>query len=156
MSTPRASWRSILDRHHCAYTVHEHAPAYSIAERQALPFPWSQAVKTLALTAPETPLLLVALWATDRVDFTRLATVVGVSRAKLRRADADLLFAEGLTPGGIPPVSHRPGVLCLIDTAVVERTQPVYCGAGSAEFTLQVGSSDLARLPGAQVTRLRR
>ncbi|MER7468105.1 YbaK/EbsC family protein [Streptomyces sp. NPDC097981] len=156
MSTPETPWRAILDADGSTYTVHEHAAAHSVAERQALPFPWSQAVKTLAFTTPENPLLLVALRADDRVDLARLAGAIGASRSQLRAADTGLLSAEGLAPGGIPPVSHRPGVPCLIDTAVIESGQPVYCGAGSADRTLQVQPAVLARLPRAQVTLLRR
>ncbi|MFG2501507.1 YbaK/EbsC family protein [Streptomyces sp. NPDC048441] len=155
-STGEAAWRSVLDADGGAYTVHEHAPAHSVAERQALPFPWSQAVKTLAFTTADTPLLLVALRAEDRIDFARLAAAVGASRSQLRATDAEALGAEGLVPGGIPPVSHRPGVPCWIDTAVIEVGQPVFCGAGSADRTLQVEPAVLARLPRAHVTQLRR
>ncbi|MGS2587959.1 YbaK/EbsC family protein [Streptomyces hebeiensis] len=59
-------------------------------------------------------------------------------------------------PGGVPPVSHRPGVPCLIDAAVANPGRPVYCGAGSADRTLQINSADLARLPRAQVGALSR
>ncbi|GGU47149.1 aminoacyl-tRNA deacylase [Streptomyces violascens] len=156
MSTPEAHWRAVLDADGCPYTVHEHAAAYSVAERQALPFPWLQAVKTLAFTTPDIPLLLVALRAQDRVDFARLAAVLGTSRSRLHTADAGLLTAEGLVPGGVPPVSHRPGVPCLIDTAVTEPDRPVYCGAGTADRTLQIDSAALARLPRAQVAALSR
>ncbi|WP_158103970.1 YbaK/EbsC family protein [Streptomyces carpinensis] len=147
----------MLDADSSAYTVHEHAAAHSVAERKALPFPWSQAVKTLAFTTAQFPLLLVALRADDRVDFTRLVAAAGTSRSQLRTAEPDLLTAEGLAPGGIPPISHRPGVPCLIDTAVVESGHPsVYCGAGSAARTLQIPPAVLARLPRAHVTLLRR
>jgi prolyl-tRNA editing enzyme YbaK/EbsC (Cys-tRNA(Pro) deacylase) len=156
MSKHEASWQAALDTDGGAYTLHKHAPAHTVAARQALPFPWSQAVKTLAFTTPEIPLLLVALRAGDRVDFARLATAVGRSRSPLRAAGTDLLRQEGLTPGGIPPISHRPGVTCLIDTAVAESDQPVYCGAGSADRTLQVHPAVLARLPRAHVTPVRR
>ncbi|MEV7426645.1 MULTISPECIES: YbaK/EbsC family protein [unclassified Streptomyces] len=156
MSTPEASWRAVLDADGCAYTVHAHAAAHSVAERQALPFPWTQAIKTLAFTTPDTPLLLVALRAQDRVDFARLASATGTSRSRLRPADAGPLAAEGLVPGGIPPVSHRPGVPCLIDTAVAEPARPVYCGAGSADRTLQIDSAVLARLPRARMTSVSR
>ncbi|MCI3223486.1 aminoacyl-tRNA deacylase [Streptomyces sp. NP-1717] len=146
----------MLDADGCAYTVHEHAAAHSVAERQALPFPWTQAVKTLAFTTPNVPLLLVALRAEDRVDFANLTAATGTSRSRLRTADAARLAAEGLVPGGVPPVSHRPGVSCLIDTAVAEPARPVYCGAGSADRTLQIDSAVLARLPRAQVAPVSR
>ncbi|WP_413760724.1 aminoacyl-tRNA deacylase [Streptomyces sp. MMBL 11-3] len=156
MSTPEAPWQAVLDSAGCPYTVHEHAAAHSVAERQALPFPWSQAVKTLAFTTSDFPLLLVVLRTQDRVDFARLAALSGTSRSRLRAADAGLLAAEGLVPGGVPPVSHRPGVPCLIDAAVVDPGRIVYCGAGSADRTLQINSADLARLPRAQVGVLSR
>ncbi|MFE0378412.1 aminoacyl-tRNA deacylase [Streptomyces inhibens] len=149
-------WRAALDAAEVPYTVHEHAPALSIAERQALPFPWAQAVKTLACTTTGTPLVLVALRASDRLDFARLASALDTTRSRLRPADADLLRAEGLNPGGIAPISHRPGVPCLIDTAVTACEQPVFCGAGSAERTLEIPAAILARLPRARVVLLRR
>jgi len=40
MSTREAPWQSVLDADGGAYTIHEHAAAHSVAERQALPFPW--------------------------------------------------------------------------------------------------------------------
>ncbi|GAA0271111.1 hypothetical protein GCM10010302_05850 [Streptomyces polychromogenes] len=146
----------MLDADGCPYTVHEHAAAHTVAERQALPFPWPQAVKTLAFTTPDTPLLLVALRAQDRVDYARLAARLGTSRSRLRTADTALLAAEGLVPGGVPPVSHRPGVPCLIDAALAEPERPLYCGAGTADRTLQIDSATLTRLPRAQVATLSR
>ncbi|MZD06534.1 hypothetical protein GTW43_15720 [Streptomyces sp. SID5785] len=154
--TREAAWRAALDRDGAAYTVHAHTPAHSVAERQALPFPWSRAVKTLAFTTADTPLLLVALRAVDRIDFARLAAAAGTSRSQLRATDAATLDAEGLVPGGIPPISHRSGVLCLIDATVIELEGPVFCGAGTADRTLQVEPAVLARLPRARVTELRR
>ncbi|MEC3992854.1 hypothetical protein VSR01_04555 [Actinacidiphila sp. DG2A-62] len=56
----------------------------------------------------------------------------------------------------MPPVSHRPGGPCLIDAAVADPGGPVYCGAGSADRTLEIDSADLARLPRAQVAALSR
>ncbi|MFI2200391.1 aminoacyl-tRNA deacylase [Streptomyces sp. NPDC020192] len=154
MSIREESWQALLAADGSAYTVHEHTAAHSVAERKALPFAWSQAVKTLAFTTPRLPLLLVALRADDRVDFARLAAAAGTSRAQVRTADTGLLTAEGLVPGGIPPISPRPGVPCLIDTAVVSSGQPVFCGAGSADRTLEVRPEVLARLPRAHVTLL--
>lgn len=118
MSTPEAPWQAVLDSDGCPYTVQQHAAAHSVAERQALTFPWSQAVKTLAFATSDFSLLLVVLRAEDRVDFARLAALSGTSRSRLRAADAGLLAAEGLVTGGVPPGSHRPGVPCLIDAAV--------------------------------------
>ncbi|TXR99796.1 hypothetical protein EAO73_28200 [Streptomyces sp. col6] len=91
------------------------------------------------------------LRAEGRGDFARPAVLAGTSRSLLRAADAGLLAAVGLVPGGVPPVSHRPGVPCLIDAAVTNPSRSVYCGAGSADRTLQLNSADLARLPRAQV-----
>ncbi|WP_225094639.1 aminoacyl-tRNA deacylase [Streptomyces sp. CoH27] len=154
MSTHEEPWQAVLDADGSAYTVHEHAAAHSVAERKALPFPWSQAVKTLAFTSPRLPLLLVALRADDRVDFARLAAAAGIGRAQLRTAGTDLLTAAGLVPGGIPPISPRPGVPCWIDTAVVASCGPVFCGAGSAARTVEVRPAVLARLPRAHVALL--
>ncbi|MFI0914828.1 hypothetical protein [Streptomyces abikoensis] len=72
MSRPEAPWRAVPDADGCPYAVHEHSAAHSaacsVAERKALTFPRSQAVKTLACTTPDIPLPLVALRAEDRVD----------------------------------------------------------------------------------------
>ncbi|WP_017240870.1 aminoacyl-tRNA deacylase [Streptomyces sp. SS] len=156
MSAGTAGWREVLDADGGAYTLHEHTAAHTVAERQTLPFPWSRAVKTLAFTAPNVPLLLVALWASDRVDFNRLSDAIGVRRADVRTAGTALLGTEGLVPGGIAPVSHRPGVPILIDTAVINCRHPVFCGAGSADRTLQIQADVLARLPRARVVQVRR
>ncbi|MFI8221408.1 aminoacyl-tRNA deacylase [Streptomyces sp. NPDC085932] len=156
MNSGFPNYRAVLDDSGISYTVHEHATAHSISERQALPFPWSQAVKTLAFTTDDTPLLLVALRASDRVDYNRLASVIGASRSRLRAADAEVLLAEGLIPGGIAPVSHRQALPCLIDSAVTEGEQPVFCGAGSADRTLEIDAADLARMPRAQVVLVHR
>lgn len=155
-SGPRGGWLEVLDADRGAYTIHEHAPAHTVAERQALPFPWERAVKTLAFTAPGVPVLLVVLRAADRLDYGLLARTAGTSRSALAPADPELLAGEGLVPGGIAPVSHRPGVPCLIDSAVAATTGPLYCGAGTAERTLEVEAAVLVRLPRARVTPLRR
>ncbi|MER7759216.1 YbaK/EbsC family protein [Streptomyces sp. NPDC097619] len=153
---PGAGWRAVLEADGGPYTLHEHAPAHTVAERQALPFPWERAVKTLAFSTPDTPLLLVVLRAADRLDYGLLAHVVGTARSGLSPAGPELLEREGLVPGGVPPVSHRPGVPCLIDTAVAETAGAVYCGAGTADRTLDVDPTVLVRLPRARVTLLHR
>ncbi|MFJ4682939.1 hypothetical protein [Streptomyces sp. NPDC088789] len=43
------------------------------------------------------------------LDYARPAVALETTRARLGPADADTLAAHGLVPGGVPPVSPRPG-----------------------------------------------
>ena len=137
------------------FVVHEHAPAHSVAERQALPFPWERAVKTLAFTSGETT-ALVALVATDRVDMARLARALGVSRSSLAPATPEALQALGFEPGGVAPVSPDSQVRCLLDTRACALSQPIFTGAGTAARTLEVDANDLARLARCEIVDITR
>jgi Cys-tRNA(Pro)/Cys-tRNA(Cys) deacylase len=138
-----------------AFEIHEHAPAHSVAERQALPFPWERAVKTLAFTAGDA-IALVALVATDRIDMARLARTLGVSRSSLAPATPDALARLGYEPGGVAPVSPAADVRCLLDSRTCTLTQPIFTGAGTPARTLEVDANDLARLPRCEVVDISR
>ncbi|MFK0259337.1 hypothetical protein [Streptomyces sp. NPDC090445] len=99
MSSHKALWQAVLDTDGSASVIHKHAAAHTVAERQALPFPWSRAVvKTLAFTTSDIPLLLVAPRANDRVDAVRLTRALVTSRPQLRAAGTDLLGEEAWPP----------------------------------------------------------
>jgi prolyl-tRNA editing enzyme YbaK/EbsC (Cys-tRNA(Pro) deacylase) len=135
------------------HVIHAHAPAYSVPERQALPFPWERAVKTLAFTSGAT-VALVALVATDRVDMGSLARALGVSRSSLAPATEDVLGRLGYAPGGVAPVSPEPGVRCLLDARTLALPQPVFCGAATADKTLAIDANDLARVARCEVVEI--
>lgn len=125
------------------YAVHEHVPVASVAEIvEALPFPASQHVKTLAVVA-DGGIALAALRGDDRIHFGKLARALGVGRDRIRPLPAALVRAElGLEPGGVCPLVDRADVTVLVDTRVLE-LERCFCGSGRSDATLELATLDL-------------
>lgn len=102
-------------------------------------------VKSLFFLVEEQP--VVVLTAGDqRVDDRKLGTIFGVSRKKVRIADAETTVAvTGYSPGGVPPVGHRTQIPILIDSTL-QRYDTVYAAAGAANAIFPVALDDLVRV----------
>jgi Cys-tRNA(Pro)/Cys-tRNA(Cys) deacylase len=150
---PRAPEQILRDAD-VSFVVHEHRPVATVAEiLDALPFPAEQHVKTLAFDAGG-KVALASLLGTDRVQFGRLARVLGVSRDRLVPLSPQRVRSElGLEPGGVCPLVDRGDVVRVVDRRVLALDR-VFCGSGRADATLELRAADLVSASGANVTDL--
>jgi prolyl-tRNA editing enzyme YbaK/EbsC (Cys-tRNA(Pro) deacylase) len=89
-----------------------------------------------------------------RVDPRRIAAHLGVSRKRVRLADAaTVLSVTGYPIGALPPFGHRQPVLTLLDRELMRRPE-VYAGGGSQAALVRLRPTQLQSLTGAPVIDL--
>jgi prolyl-tRNA editing enzyme YbaK/EbsC (Cys-tRNA(Pro) deacylase) len=119
-------------------------------------FPPDVCVKTLAVTfVPSRDVcLLVGLRLCDRLDFARLAAVLGVDQRNLKTMDRSAVFgATGWPPGAIGPFSLSAQTNVWLDEAILQ-APTIYCGSGELNAVLEISSVALLRLPRVRVARV--
>ncbi len=95
------------------------------------------------------PLLVIAN-GTARVDYRSVAGVVGLTRKRVRLADAVTMEAiTGYPVGGVPPLGHPQPLRTLIDRRVLAEPE-VYAGGGALNALLRIAPSEIVRLTGAE------
>jgi prolyl-tRNA editing enzyme YbaK/EbsC (Cys-tRNA(Pro) deacylase) len=86
--------------------------------------------KSLCFLVGSEPVVVIAS-GDQRVDDRKLGALRGVSRKKVKIADAEsTVRATGYAPGGVPPVGHANPLPVLIDQTL-SRFELVYAAAGS-------------------------
>ena len=131
----------------------EHTPTVETAAR-VMGTTAERIVKSLLfLLAPAggepAPLLVVAS-GTDRVDYRQVADCVGLSRKRVRLADAATVQAvTGYPVGGVPPLGHPARLRTLIDRRVLEQPE-VYAGGGAINALLRITPAEIVRATGAE------
>jgi prolyl-tRNA editing enzyme YbaK/EbsC (Cys-tRNA(Pro) deacylase) len=133
----------------------EHAHSESAAaEARAAQLPAEQTAKTVVLHTPEGYRFAV-IPASDRLDLSKAAAALDVSRHQLRLAtEADMAadFA-GYEVGALPPVGpDTPAEL--IDPRLLAFPR-VLCAGGDHEHSLLVDPADIVRLTGARTADIR-
>jgi Cys-tRNA(Pro)/Cys-tRNA(Cys) deacylase len=159
--SPHADFAELLDlvrESGLPFTLHEHAPARTIADaEQNLCFDVTRIVKTVAFATRDGRLVLAALRGTLRVGYARLAALAGVNRKDLAPLSPSAVLERlGVAPGGVSPLHNRGHglvhgeVLLFMDTDVLDITPTVYCGAGRPDRTLELAPADLLALSGGR------
>lgn len=132
------------------YVRHTHPPIRGEADLHLTELDWTTSVKTLAFELPEGRVALVGVPGPARLRFGDVARALGVARAQLRPASAEVVRSLGMEPGGVSPVCADPAVVLLLDE-VVPGMGLVYCGGGSPELTIEVDAAELLRIAGNPV-----
>jgi Cys-tRNA(Pro)/Cys-tRNA(Cys) deacylase len=135
------------------HVIHEHQATRTIDDAaRNLSFDIYRIVKTIAFRTRDGRLILAALRGTRRVDYARLAPLVGVNRRDLAPLSPDeVLKLLGVEPGSVSPLMPLEGADLLIDEDVLAIIPTLYCGFGRPERTLEIGAADLVRLTGGRV-----
>ena len=95
------------------------------------------------------PILVIAS-GTDRVDYRLVADCVGLSRKRIRLADATAVQAvTGYPVGGVPPLGHPRPLRTLIDQRVLNQPE-IYAGGGAVDALLRIAPAEIVRATGAQ------
>ncbi len=95
------------------------------------------------------PILVIAN-GTDRVDYRQVAEYVGLSRKRVRLADADAVRAvTGYPVGGVPPLGHPHPLRTLMDRRVLQQPE-VFAGGGAVDALLRITPAEIMRATGAE------
>ena len=135
------------------FILHAHAATRTVEDAaQNLSFDVARIVKTVAFRTRNGGLVLAALRGTRRVDYPRLAALVGVNRRDLASlSPEEVRELLGVEPGSVSPLPLREDIAVLIDDDVITILPTIYCGIGRPDRTLEMAPDDLVRLTGGRV-----
>lgn len=136
-------------------TLVEHAPIRTVADVEAFaPDLLATMVKTIAFRVKDGPLVLVAVHGQSRVDYKRVAKLLGVSRRALRSLSPDDVEAElGVLPGGVAPVLLSDEHRLIVDEAVLAMPL-IHTGSGRFDVTFEVDPNELFAAVDATVAKV--
>jgi Cys-tRNA(Pro) deacylase len=113
----------------------------------------AQIVKSLLFVVDGQPVMALVSGA-NRLDERKLATLRGVSRKKIKRADADTAKAiTGFSIGGVPPFGHTSRLPVYVDEDLT-RFEVVWAAAGTPFAVFAITPDDLVRASGGVVVDL--
>jgi prolyl-tRNA editing enzyme YbaK/EbsC (Cys-tRNA(Pro) deacylase) len=124
---------------------------------RVLQAPPSQMIKAVLLKVKQDGIhyLLLGIPADQLVNFSRIATILGISKNKISLASPSKTEEiTGYEPGALPPFSLKPqSVPFIIDTSFTQHDY-VFCGAGTHFNTLKMKTIELKKLPGFSENKL--
>ncbi|RMG94469.1 MAG: YbaK/EbsC family protein [Chloroflexi bacterium] len=113
----------------------------------------AQIIKSVLFLADGEPVLVVAR-GPNRIAWKRLADYLGVSRRRLKTADAaQVLAITGYPVGAVPPFGHRQRLRTVVETAVYDQAV-VYGGGGEMNALMQLRTTELRRVVGGETAEL--
>ncbi len=90
-----------------------------------------QIVKSIAFLVEEQPVLVLTS-GDQRVDDRKIAALYGVSRKRVRVANADEMVAiYGYPPGSMPPLAHRSSGIHVYIDELLQRFEMLYAAGGA-------------------------
>jgi prolyl-tRNA editing enzyme YbaK/EbsC (Cys-tRNA(Pro) deacylase) len=109
--------------------------------------------KSILFLVDGRPILVIATGLT-RVHYKRLADHLGVSRRRIKLANAEqVLDILGFPVGTVPPFGHRQAVLTLLESNVLSYSQ-IYAGGGAINALIRLATAELQRVIQAEVVSL--
>ncbi len=138
------------------FVMHAHEPIQTVEEaREKWPLSLDYLVKTVAFRQNEGGVILAVARPLDRIDYARLAALLGINRRALHPlSEAEVEMLLGVPAGGVFPLPLAPAVerICF-DQAVPTRPR-IYCGSGRLDRTLELATAHLLELAGGPVDRI--
>lgn len=127
----------------------EHVPTVEAAAR-AVDTSVERIVKSVLFLADASAVLVIAS-GTPRVHYKRVADILGLSRKRLKLADALAVLAiTGFPVGTVPPFGHKTRLRTLIDAGVLEQPE-VYAGGGAIDALVRIAPAEIVRATGAEI-----
>jgi Cys-tRNA(Pro) deacylase len=104
----------------------------------------AQIVKSLVFTADGKPVIALVS-GSNQLDTGKLAALLGVSKKKVKRADAEVVkAATGYSIGGVPPFGHVSALLVYVDQELM-RFQIIWAAAGTPNSVFAIAPEELVR-----------
>jgi len=113
----------------------------------------AQIVKSLLFVVAGRPTMALVS-GPNRLDEAKLATLCGVSKNRVKRADADTVReATGFAIGGVPPFGHTTRLPVYIDRDFWQ-FEVIWAAAGTPNAVFAITPADLAQVTGGVVADL--
>jgi len=144
---------TIVARSGLPFVIHEHRATRTVDEaRQNLSFDVERIVKTVAFRTRKDEIVLAALRGTRKVDYARLAGLLGVNRRDLSAlSPGEVRRLLAVEPGSVSPVIRSENLVLLVDDDVLTILPTLYCGIGRPDRTLEIAPRDLVQLTGGRL-----
>jgi Cys-tRNA(Pro) deacylase len=114
-----------------------------------------QIVKSLLFVANGQPVMALVS-GSNQLDEKKLASACGVSRKKIKRANADIARnATGFAIGGVPPFGHKTRLPTYIDEDLFNFAV-IWAAAGTPKTVFAITPQELARITGNNIVDLKR
>lgn len=135
------------------FALHAHAATRTVEDAaQQLSFEVARIVKTVAFRARDGRMILAALRGTRRVNYPRLAALLGINRRDLAPLSPEEVRALlGVEPGGVTPLLFSAGITVLLDADILTILPTLYCGTGRTDRTFEFSPAVLQALTQARV-----
>jgi len=148
----------ILTKSGVPFVIHAHEAMRTVEDMARDPlFDLTRIVKTVAFRTRDNGIVLAAVRGNRRVDYPRLATLLGINRRDLSPlSPEEVRELLGVEPGSVSPVSARNDVVVLIDEEVLTIIPTLYCGIGRPDRTLEIAPEDLVQISGGRTGRFSR
>lgn len=144
---------AIVERSGVPFTIHQHRATRTVEEAERnLAFDVTRIVKTVAFRTRRGAIVLAAVRGIRKVDYARLAALVGMNRRDLATLSPEEVRGQlGVEPGSVSPLPLREDAIVLIDEDVLTILPTLYCGIGRSDRTLEMAPADLVRLANGRV-----
>jgi Cys-tRNA(Pro) deacylase len=102
----------------------------------------AQIVKSLVFTAADKPVIALVS-GSNQLDTGKLAALLGVSKTKVKRADAEVVkAATGYSIGGVPPFGHANTLPVYVDHDLM-RFEVIWAAAGTPNAVFAITPDEL-------------
>lgn len=131
-----------------AYTMHDHAPIRTVKDAQEKwPLAVERLLKTIAFRHREGALYLVAVHAYSRIDYAKLAGMLGSNRRYLHSlSPQEVKTYLGVDPGGVFPLPLMGEIDQIVFDEDLVAIKNCYCGSGRLDKTLEINTRTLIDL----------
>ena len=148
----------ILTKSGVPFLIHAHEAMRTMEDMARDPlFDLTRIVKTVAFRTRNNGMVLAAVRGNLRVDYPRLAALLGINRRDLSSlSPEEVRELLGVEPGSVSPVSFRADAVVLIDEEALTIRPSLYCGIGRPDRTLEIAPCDLVHISGGRTGRFSR
>jgi len=114
-----------------------------------LDIPIASMAKTILLSHKDVGLIAVVLPGMNKVDYSKVANILHISRKTVKIAEQKILTSLGLNPGDICPF-YEFFQKTIVDTVLLTQ-KFVYCGSGDPQKTIMITPQEIVKATGAIV-----
>jgi len=145
--------REFLEQEKVAYSVHSHPEAYTALEIAALEHVKGRMLAKVVIVTDAGALLMVVLPADRRVDFRKVAAVLGIEELRLAQESEFRDRFPACEVGAMPPFGNLFGLPVLVDDQLAENDEIVF-NAGTHTLTAKLRFADFRRLVQPRIASL--
>jgi Ala-tRNA(Pro) deacylase len=148
--------REFLEQEKVTYSVHSHPEAYVALEIAALEHVKGRMLAKVVIVKTDAgELVMVVLPADRRVDFGKVAAVLGAEELRLAQESEFRDRFPACEVGSMPPFGNLFGLPVLVDELLAENDEIVF-NAGSHTLTAKLRFADFRRLVQPRIASLSR